>query len=295
MRIAILFNPVAGAGRAAGAAPRLEACLKAAGHETQVAETESGPPDDESLRRLAEPVAVLVVVGGDGAVRLAARAAVRTVTPIYNLPYGTENLFAREFSMTRRAGRLLAALRRFQVRRVDVGTANGETFLLMASLGYDAAVVAGLAARRGPAISRWSYARPLLRQLREWRPPSIELIVDGRREASGPGTAIVANCRQYAWRLNPARRADMSDGKLDAVFFPLRSTAGLLGWAAKCGLRRHLADRRLVYRVGQRVEIVSDRPEPFQLDGDPPPPGVQPVTRKLRLEVEAQVLPVLVP
>lgn len=300
VNVAVVYNPIAGAGKAAAAAQRIGEAVDRVGLQVVLAETRIDAADDWLDGQLAEARA-LVVVGGDGAVRLAAEPAIRTRTPLYHFPYGTENLFSREFGMDRRVQTLLGALERNEPRLVDVGVVNGRTFLLMVSVGYDAEVVHDLAGRRGSSISHWSYLGPSIRQLRAWRPPRLAVTVDGERIDLGrQGAVIVANSRQYAWRLDPAQRAVMSDGLLDVLFLPMESKAQLVSWIIKCRLRRHLADRRLVYKRGSVIEIGDDRPPRYQLDGDPPPaadnpPGVEPVNTPLQISVRPSVLPVLVP
>jgi diacylglycerol kinase family enzyme len=260
-----------------------------------VASTGAEPDGDRLAERLGG-VAALLVVGGDGAVRAACGPAIRSRTPIYHVPCGTANLFARELGMSRRRRTLLQTLQRFGTRRVDAGLANGHTFALMVSIGFDAEVVHDLARHRGASISYVSYLGPMLRQLRRWRPPELAVTVDGRPlETSGTGAVIVANCRQYMWGLNPARQAAMTDGKLDVVYFPIRSTRQLLGWIGRCRLGRQLRDPRLVRCLATSVEIECAEPQRVQLDGDPPPDGTGAATRRLEVTVQPQALPVLVP
>jgi diacylglycerol kinase family enzyme len=99
-----------------------------------------------------------------------------------------------------------------------------------------------------------------------------------------PGFAVVANSRQYAMRLDPARRADMNDGLLDVVFVPFRSRVRLAAWSLGMRLGLHMADSDTVYERGSRVTIDSApgrRPGPsgfglapgsalYQLDGEAP-------------------------
>jgi diacylglycerol kinase family enzyme len=131
--------------------------------------------------------------------------------------------------------------------------------------------------------------------------------VDGQRiNQPGPGFVVVANCRQYGWRLNPAGRASMSDGVLDVAYFPANCRRELIGWVVRCRLQWHLCDRRLVYRTGRKVVISSLSPQKYQLDGDPPgvihelmPEGAgEPEEGRaflLEIEVRPGVLPVLIP
>ncbi len=300
MKILVLYNPKAGAGNSAVTAQRICEAVDQAGLRAALLQTRIDAADDW----LDEPLTgagALVVVGGDGAVRLAAEPAVRTGTPLYHFPSGTENLFSREFGMDRRVETLLQALERNEPRLVDVGSVNGRAFLLMVSVGYDAEVVHDLASRRGSSISHWSYLGPVVRQFRQWRPSLLEVTVDGERIDLGcQGMVVVANSRQYAWRLDPAQRAVMSDGWLDVLFFPIATKAQLLSWLVKCRLRRHLADQRLIYRRGRVIEIVCDRPQRYQLDGDPPlvtdnPMEGESAIRQLQISLRPGVLSVLAP
>jgi diacylglycerol kinase family enzyme len=84
------------------------------------------------------------------------------------------------------------------------------------------------------------------------------------------GTLVVANSRQYALRIDPARRADMSDGLLDLVFLPGRGAASMALWGLRCRLRRPIERRGAVYLTGREVRITSEEPAPYQIDGDSP-------------------------
>jgi diacylglycerol kinase (ATP) len=307
MRVMTLYNPIAGAGRAAKAGRAVHDALAAAGHEVRLAETSLGPPKQWLDPQMSE-VELIVVVGGDGAMRLASGAAGRNRRPLYHYPVGTENLCAREFGTDRSLARLLAAIERFEVKHFDVGTANGRDFLLMASVGYDAEVVADLAARRGSRITHMTYLAPMLRQFARFSPPRLTVTVDGKPVVEDrEGCLVVGNSRQYARRFDPACRASMTDGLLDVVFFPTRSRRALLGWAIACRLRRHVARDRLVYRLGREVEVRCRPARRYQLDGDPPEslPGDE--TRAgaegglaervvdLRISLCPSILPVLIP
>lgn len=246
--------------------------LQAAGHRIDRVPTQRDDPATWFEPHLGEADA-LVVVGGDGAVRLAAGPAARRETPLYFVPSGTENLFAREFGTDHCLAKLVTAFERFETTDIDLATANGAIFVLMASIGYDAEVVHDLAARRGRSISHLTYLRPMIRQLLRWSPTALTIHVDGTQiVADEPGFVVVGNSRQYATHLNPAWRADMTDGELDVVFHPMSGVLSLLQTLAVHAAGRQSKIESAVYERGRSVRISCARPVHYQLDGDPPQP-----------------------
>jgi len=260
MRVAVVVNPKAGKGRAELLGQRLVAVLGRAGFEVEPL-GESGPG-----RRL-EGVNAAVVVGGDGTVHGLLDEAAERGVPLYPAPMGTENLLARELGTSADPEAAGEALRARRVVEADLGRVNGVAFAIMASVGVDANVIHRLDARRSGSISHLSYVAPIVEEVRRPRIPRLTVRVDEREIVSGErGLLVVANCRQYGARLDPAPHADMTDGRLDAVFLPHRTALGAVGWALRCRLRR-LGARAIVAR-GERIEAVTEEPCCLQGDGE---------------------------
>lgn len=213
-------------------------------------------------------IEALVVAGGDGAVRLAAAESARAGIPLWHAPCGTENLFARAMGMSSSGVAIARALRAGQSRTIDIATANGESFVIMASIGPDAEVVHSLAARRRGAITHLSYIAPILRAIGSWRPSHVRWSIDGEVEELGRGMVVVANLRDYGMRLNPAANAIADDGLLDVVFLPVASGLALLWWAVLLRFGLHLRQAGVRVRRGRAVELCADPPAPMQVDGD---------------------------
>ncbi|MBK7404662.1 MAG: hypothetical protein IPJ41_08510 [Phycisphaerales bacterium] len=196
---------------------------------------------------------VVLSIGGDGTIHHALCDLVRTQRPVYHVPGGNENLFAREFGMTSEPAAVLGALDRGQVRAVDLGASATGYFAIMASIGPDAGVIHRLHAVRGRATGHAMYLGPTLAECVQPHLPLLTVRIDGvpvveRRH----GMVVIANCAQYAARLDPARGADMFDGLLDVVFLPARSTVRALLWAARCCVGEHLGDIGVVRGRGPR-------------------------------------------
>lgn len=273
MQVAILFNPVSGQGRAAAEAGRFADAIAAAGHRVRLVASRREPAEAWLATEL-DGIDVLLVAGGDGAVRLAAAPAARAGVPVHHIPLGTENLFARAFGGSRTPAEAVAALARNAVREIDLGrirTGTGEgMFALMASLGVDAAIVHDLASRRTGAISHRSYVGPVVRQGLGWEPSEISAAVDGGEwRRLGRGWLVVANAAAYALGIDPIPAADPADGRLDAAFLPCEGSLDALVAAVR---RLAGADPPDLVRFAARVISVRARPAAsWQLDGDPGP------------------------
>jgi diacylglycerol kinase family enzyme len=124
---------------------------------------------------------------------------------------------------------------------IDLGRADDEPFTIMASIGFDAAVVHRLSAVRTGAISHLSYVRPGLEVARSWRASRVSWRIDGECEELGEGLVVIGNMRAYGVGLNPTAEALHDDGLLDAVFIPARTAMELLPWVPL--LRLGLAHR----------------------------------------------------
>ena len=174
---------------------------------------------------------VVVVCGGDGTVRHVAEVLAGSGIAMGLLPTGTGNLLARNMRMAigdlTRATRiaLCGDNRAIDVGRVLIDNRDEEhVFLVMAGVGFDAAVMAGaphdLKSRLGPRrISPPDFVHCL--------PPraGITLTVDGRTEPCRPvRTIVVGNCGRLLGGLVLLPAARVDDELLDVESIGLRAS-----------------------------------------------------------------------
>lgn len=265
-RVLIVWNEGSGYGRAASLARACADALRPACPVT-LAPAGSGFPDP-----LADATGddLAVLVGGDGTVHHALPSVIRSGAAVYQVPTGTENLFARDWGMSRDPTRLRRAILRWRLARADLGTIDGRPMAIMASTGFDASIIARRAAATRRGEGHLAYLLPLVDELARPTFPRLSLTIDGRTLVHAqPGLAIVAVSRQYAARLDPLDQARTDDGLLDAAFLPCASRAEALVLALHAWTRR-LDDLEGVHRArGRAVQVVShDGPSPVQADGE---------------------------
>lgn len=274
MRIVLVSNGASGRGGAGAIASEASATLRARGHAVeQIALSRSwaGALDGAGL---------IIACGGDGTVSAVAPEASRRDIPIFHLPRGTENLFAREFGMRPSAALLASAVEAWRVEAFDLGRVESDAdptgsdarhFALMCSVGFDADVLRALAARRRGPISHASYVVPVVRSLLAPVIRTLWIEVDGRVVVDGvKGNVVVSNCRRYALGIDPSREASMTDGELDVFFAPSASSARTLAWMASALAFRGVRSGRAVRARGRtiRVRVEGDDRLGFQADGE---------------------------
>jgi len=301
VEILVVSNPKSGRGKARTLAHTLVEAIAQRGH--QAAHLLAGGADQLDAERLAS-AAALVIAGGDGTVLRCAEAASQARCPLYHIPTGNENLFAREFGMTSSVSQLLRAIDAQRIARVDLGRlrrpAGVEPFLLMFSVGPDAGVIRRLSRTRKRAVGHAAYVRPIIGETLTPLIARLSIDVDGRRVVDERrGWVIVSNCRHYALRINPARSARMDDGQLDVVFMPASSSLRAMLWMTRCALNADLARRGGVVARGRtvRVQARTERhPACYQVDGEAPSLELRNLnTIELESWLESAQVPVLLP
>jgi len=269
----IFANPIAGRGKGKTIARRLEVRLRADGYAVS---TCFDRPDSLSANAISDSTRAVIVIGGDGTLRAVAGRllALRgNVPPLLPIPLGTANLMNRHLGFQWEDEHLEAdvsdAIRQLRIRPLDAGLANGQLFLLMAGIGFDAHVVHELdKIRRGP-IHMLSYLKPAVLALRDYDFPPLRVIVDGTLVwRYSPAVAFVGNVKEYGTGFAVLPYARPDDGLLDVCVMPCRDRLELVQWFLQAAFEQHVWSDRIKMLRGKKVVIESTKPVPVQLDGD---------------------------
>ncbi|MEW1956785.1 diacylglycerol kinase family protein [Kineococcus sp. NPDC059986] len=256
----------------------------------------------QARQAVEQGVDLVLAAGGDGTVRSVAEGLAGTSTPMGLLPAGTGNLLARNLDVPHTD--LAAALDLVFAegdQRVDVGWLEVDRtghdpdperhlFLVMAGLGFDAAMMAGVEDRLKQRLGYGAYVVSGARAL--WGPQAkVQITVDdGAPTPSRTRAVIVGNCGKLTKQLVLMPDAEIDDGVLDAVVL---SPRGGIGWgevAWAIATRDRRGQRRVQHLRGRRFEVRCAEPQEVELDGDPIG-----TARRITLTVEPGVLLVRCP
>lgn len=234
-RVTLLTNPMAGHGNAPHAAERAVARFQELGIDV----VEIVGRDAEHARRLVDGAVeagtdALVVVGGDGVIRLALQSLARTDIPLGIVPAGTGNDHAREYGIpVDDPAAAVDVIAGGRTEPVDLGlirSADGTStwFGTVAATGFDSLVSDRVNRMRWPH-GRMRYNVAILAELSQLRPLPFRLVLDGEREIVADLTlAAIGITRSYGGGMQICPGADHSDGLLDITMVAAGSRLKLI-------------------------------------------------------------------
>ncbi|WP_435830784.1 diacylglycerol kinase [Polymorphospora rubra] len=224
--LAVLVNPTAGRARHSGRLPDVLDRLATAGRPLRL--LDAATPEQALARcraAVADGVAGLVAVGGDGTVHQALQAVAGTGVPFGPVPAGTGNDFAADTGFPTdplaAADTIAAALRDGRTSPVDLArmtTADGTVrwFGAVLAAGFDAVVNERANRMRWPRGPR-RYDIAIMIELARLRPRRYRLVLDGAERYVDAVLVAVGNCASYGGGMRMCPAADPTDGLLDVV------------------------------------------------------------------------------
>jgi YegS/Rv2252/BmrU family lipid kinase len=229
----------------------------------------SGDATQIAARAAAAGVDLVIAAGGDGTLNETLNGLVGSDTALAPLPIGTVNVWARELALPRDIRALAELLPSLPRYRVDVGRAGTRWFLLMAGIGFDAAVVAGLQAHDKRRLGILAYAMRAFAIARQYRGVRVRMVLDGRVIRRWALMIVLGNTPLYGGVMQLTERARVGDGILDVCIIRGSSIIGLARAAgAALLLRRASIDPRMEHLRAREITIEARRPLPVQVDGD---------------------------
>lgn len=300
MRVSVIVNPRAGAGRAARDAASLRAELSRRAIPHVLYESERPRHAIELARRaLAEGCDVLAVLGGDGTLNEVSQAyiddsgAPLAGPPLALIPAGTGGDFARSCSFTTRdvpaaVDRMVAGKRRgldlgVLTLRDERGAPVRRAFVNVASVGISGAVDERV--ERGPKWlgGKTAFMLATLSAAASYRNLPVEIEVDGRTWHSGPVLiTAIANGQYLGGGMHIAPRAAFDDGQLDVVCVGDLSRAKFLALFPSVYRGAHLELEPVRSTRASRVAVRAlDPNERALVDVDGETPGFLPLEARI--------------
>ncbi|WP_129630206.1 diacylglycerol/lipid kinase family protein [Candidatus Oscillochloris fontis] len=270
MRTRLIFNPTA------GNAEQYEADLTAAalvwrerGWSVELTPTRA-PGDGVRLAYEAarQGYDLVVAAGGDGTINEVINGLVGSSTALATLPLGTMNVWARELRLPLQPRLAAQAMLSWKVQPIDLGRAGDRYFLLMAGIGFDAAITAGVRADEKRRFGALAYVLRGIEQAINVRGARSRIKLDGRTISGRVLMVVIGNSQLYGGVVKITHRASIDDGLLDVCV--IRGDNGLSALRHLFAIlrRRYSHDHEIEYYRARSIQVTTTPRLPVQVDGD---------------------------
>ncbi|HST50333.1 diacylglycerol/lipid kinase family protein [Jatrophihabitans sp.] len=278
-RIAAVFNPVKVADLAELKAAVAERCD---GTEPDwYSTTEDDPGAGQAAAAVEAGAELVLVCGGDGTVAACAGALAGTGVAMAMVPLGTGNLLARNLGIPLEVPEALDVAFGPAERVIDVLETADQRFVVMAGLGFDAALMRDTDEGLKDRIGWLAYVGGMAKALR--RTPRARFTVtiddDPPRTSKAIGV-LVGNVGQLQAGITLMPDASPDDGQLDVLVLAPRTARDWPALVWRILRRRPDSGRQADIRRGKVVHICAPVEVPVEFDGD-----FRGATTELRVEV----------
>lgn len=244
---------------------------------------------EREIARHGRRADAIIIGGGDGSVNRALPALLESGLPVLVLALGTANNLARTLGLPRDVPSALALLRDGEIRRIDVGLANGIPFLGVVGLGLSTQV--NRLVRTD--LKRWlgviAFAWTALKVVRRMTPFKVAVFCDGWTHAARSWQVTVCNGRNYGAGLTIHEDATLNDRTLHGLSTEVEKWWRAFRLIPALMFGRFRPHHDVTVFSGEDVRIVTRSPMKVDVDGD-----VRTRT-PLEIRVMPKALPVFVP
>ena len=296
MRICVIFNPAARGNKAR----RFKKFLNELSQQCALKAT-TAPGDARRFAQAAVATGydVIAAAGGDGTVNevlngIGDEPDGFAKTRLGVLPLGTVNVFARELKIPLKLERAWRVLKRANEMKIDLGRADfledrqpvQRYFMQLAGAGLDARAIELVSWKLKKSAGPLAYVVAGFQSLLE---KQAQITARAAGKTISGELLLLGNGRYYGGSFEIFPEAGLCDGQLEACAFPKVDLPALAKLVPKFLLQRKLSEHRVQRLTGEAIELTSDLPAAFELDGEWV--GHLPA----RFSVERQQLRVVVP
>jgi YegS/Rv2252/BmrU family lipid kinase len=269
LRVRIVLNPLAGNAEDVSGVHAAMQHWQTRGWQVELTPTEyAGHAIELAREAAAQHYDIVAAAGGDGTVNEIVNGIAHTRTALAVLPFGTGNVWVRELKLPLNPLEAAATLGVGHTINLDLGMAGERYFLLMAGVGFDAAVTRAVHPEAKRKLKLLAYLVQAVLTARDIRGTRARIEVDGRVVKGRVLMVVIGNSRLYGGFLQITHQATLTDGLLDVAVINGQDVRSAPLHILSILLRRYNSNPDMSYYRAREVHISSATPLEVQVDGD---------------------------
>lgn len=263
-----IINPISGGKNKKHIPSIIEKYLDKAKYEAQILTTQSAVHTLQLAKEaVAQKVAVLVAVGGDGTINNIAQFTAFSETKLGIIPLGSGNGFARELKLYGSVKKAIQYINQGKTKRLDSGKMNHEFFINLCGIGFDAHVGSLFAGSSKRGLQ--TYLQIIWRELIHFKAQAVEITTETESINASIFMASICNGPQFGNNAFIAPNAQLDDALFDMTLiheFPKWKTP----FIAACILFRKIHWVKEIRRMKATSVYIKRAKAGFvNIDGEP--------------------------
>lgn len=276
MKVLCVYNPKAGAGKAAKHIDEIKELFKTYSIDAEFIYTEHPHHGlDIAKNTDLKPYAGLIVAGGDGSFFDVLNGYMnnpdRENTPLGILPVGTGNSLARDISVNDNSlegfVKLIASGNTQDFDIAEVKTEK-ETFYFANMMGFGMITDISATAAKLKIFNKFAYTLGVLYNTIKLNTFDLKMIADGQEYDLDNVFVIVSNSQYTGGNYFIAPKAKISDGMLDLIILNKLSRYHLLETFPKIFDGSHIHTRFVDYLQAKEIKFVTKNAKVLSPDGE---------------------------
>jgi len=265
--ILFIVNPISGTGKQKQLDKLLANNLDKSKFDYSIVFTESGGHATDLAKSGIDDNDIIVAVGGDGTVNEVARGLVNSNRIMGILPVGSGNGLARHLKLSMRLSESIKILNKLDIETIDTADINGEYFVNVAGIGFDAHVAHLYAktVKRGPI----PYAKLMTMEFQKYKPIPYKVLIEGKSYDLSAFLISFANSSQFGNNAYISPQAIINDGLIDVCMmtgFPIVEAGQL---AMQLFNKRMDKSKYMNIVQGANITIEAENDIIGHIDGEP--------------------------
>lgn len=206
----------------------------------------------------------IVVMGGDGTIKLAIEATIENNIPLGIIPCGSANGLATSISLPKKIEENIPIAFGKNQKEIDLITINDEICIHLSDIGFNAEMIKNY--EKSNSRGFWGYSVEFVKTLSSFEGPfGINVKVNGNTYQEQVVMLVIANASKYGtgFQINPDGEVD--DGKFELV---LVKDIGLSDLIEMMSNKQALSSEQVEVISTVDATILTEEPTHFQIDGE---------------------------